>query len=105
MLAAGGGAIAAATFRHLADRQAFTCALDFSLPLVFVEWRAPRAVRVQRAASPHAAVVAPVASRPLGKACVPSASRAARVSTSSGQRALRASCWAVLPCTSLPIGP
>ena len=31
--------------------------------------------------------------------------RAARVSTRSGQRAVRASCCAVLPCTRRPIGP
>jgi uncharacterized protein len=44
------GAIVDATFRHLADRQAFASALGDSAPLMFVECQAPRSVLAQRAA-------------------------------------------------------
>ena len=40
-LAANGGAIVDATFRHRADRVAFTTALGASRPIVFIECRAP----------------------------------------------------------------
>ena len=43
-LAANGGAIVDATFRHRADRVAFTTALGASRPIVFIECRAPSAV-------------------------------------------------------------
>jgi uncharacterized protein len=49
-LTADGGAIVDATFRHRADRRAFTAALGASSPIVFIECRAPRAVLAQRAA-------------------------------------------------------
>ena len=49
-LAANGGAIVDATFRHRADRVAFTTALGASRPIVFIECRAPSAVLGQRAA-------------------------------------------------------
>lgn len=48
-LAANGGAIVDATFRHRADRLAFSAALKPSRPILFVECRAPRAVLAQRA--------------------------------------------------------
>jgi aminoglycoside phosphotransferase family enzyme/predicted kinase len=43
------GAIVDATFRHLADRQAFTSALGAAAPL-FIECQAPRAILAERAA-------------------------------------------------------
>jgi predicted kinase len=50
-LAANGGAIVDATFRHRADRLAFTAALGAYRPIVFIECQAPRAVLTQRAAT------------------------------------------------------
>ena len=49
-VATGGGAIVDATFRHLADRQAFVSALGATVPLLFIECQAPRAVLAERAA-------------------------------------------------------
>ena len=49
-LAGGGGAIVDATFRHRADRRAFTAALGASPPIVFIECQAPLAVLAHRAA-------------------------------------------------------
>jgi uncharacterized protein len=49
-VAAAGGAIVDATFRHLADRQTFASALGAAVPLVFIQCQAPRAVLVERAA-------------------------------------------------------
>ncbi len=49
-LATSGGAIVDATFRHLADRQAFAAALGLAAPLLFVECQAPGAVLAERAA-------------------------------------------------------
>jgi aminoglycoside phosphotransferase family enzyme/predicted kinase len=46
----GGGAIVDATFRHVADRVAFTSALGGAAPLLFIECQAPRSVRLERAA-------------------------------------------------------
>jgi aminoglycoside phosphotransferase family enzyme/predicted kinase len=49
-IAARGGAIVDATFRHLADRQAFAASFGHAAPAVFVECEAPRAVLLKRAA-------------------------------------------------------
>ena len=49
-LASDGGVIVDATFRHRADRAAFTTALGGSRPTVFIECQAPRAVLAKRAA-------------------------------------------------------
>jgi predicted kinase len=49
-LAVGGGAIVDATFRHRADRSAFTAALGGCRPTVFIECQAPPPVLTQRAA-------------------------------------------------------
>jgi uncharacterized protein len=46
----GRGAIIDATFRHLADRRAFSAALDGAAPVLFIECQAPPAVLAQRAA-------------------------------------------------------
>ena len=51
-VAARGGVIVDATFRHRADRDVFAAALG-PAPVIFVECRAPRAVLLQRAASRH----------------------------------------------------
>jgi aminoglycoside phosphotransferase family enzyme/predicted kinase len=48
-LATNRGAIIDATFRHLADRQAFASAFGSAAPMLFVECQAPRAVLAQRA--------------------------------------------------------
>lgn len=48
-LAANGGAIVDATFRHQAGRLAFTAALGVPRPIVFIECQAPPAVLAQRA--------------------------------------------------------
>ncbi len=48
-LAADGGVIVDATFRHRADRVAFSAALGGSLPKLFFECQAPRAVLATRA--------------------------------------------------------
>ena len=50
-LAADGGVIVDATFRHRADRVAFAAALGGSRPTVFIECQAPRAVLATRAAA------------------------------------------------------
>lgn len=47
-LATNGGAIVDATFRHLADREAFTSALSTAVPLLFIECQAPRALLAER---------------------------------------------------------
>jgi uncharacterized protein len=44
------GAIVDATFRHLADREAFASAFGCAAPLLFIECQAPSAVLAQRAA-------------------------------------------------------
>ena len=44
------GAIVDASFRHLADRQAFAAALGAAVRLVFIECQAPRAILAERAA-------------------------------------------------------
>ena len=49
-LAANGGAIVDATFRHEPDRHAFVAALGGTAPIVFIECCAPAAVLVRRAA-------------------------------------------------------
>ncbi len=49
-LAETGGVIVDATFRHRADRDAFTAALGGSRPTLFIECQAPRAVLAKRAA-------------------------------------------------------
>ena len=49
-VAAHGGAIVDATFRHLADREAFASAFAGRAPLLFIECDASRAILVQRAA-------------------------------------------------------
>jgi uncharacterized protein len=49
-LAADGGAIVDATFRHRADRRAFMAPLGASPPIVFIECRASRAVLAERSA-------------------------------------------------------
>jgi aminoglycoside phosphotransferase family enzyme/predicted kinase len=49
-LAASGGAIVDATFRHAEGRRAFCSTLDAPPPLLFVECQAPRAVLAERAA-------------------------------------------------------
>ena len=46
-----GGAIVDATFRHLADREAFDLAFGAAAPLIFVECQAPRSVLCERAVS------------------------------------------------------
>jgi len=46
---AGEGAIVDATFRHLADRQAFTTTFNRAAPLLFIECSAPGAVLLERA--------------------------------------------------------
>jgi predicted kinase len=48
-LTTSGGAILDATFRHLADRQAFSSALSAGVAAVFVECQAPSAVLAERA--------------------------------------------------------
>jgi aminoglycoside phosphotransferase family enzyme/predicted kinase len=48
-VAAAGGAIVDATFRHRADRGAFAAAFAGVAPLLFIECRAPAAVLAQRA--------------------------------------------------------
>jgi predicted kinase len=50
-VAAHGGAIVDATFRHLADREAFASAFTGRAPVLFIECDAPRAILAQRAAS------------------------------------------------------
>jgi hypothetical protein len=50
VLTTSGGAIVDATFRHLADRQAFASALSTAAPLLFVECQAPASVLAERAA-------------------------------------------------------
>ena len=49
-IAARGGAIVDATFRHRADRQAFAASFGDAAPAVFLECEAPRAVMLKRAA-------------------------------------------------------
>jgi uncharacterized protein len=49
-LAANGGVIVDATFRHEPDRHAFAAALGGTAPIVFIECRAPAAVLARRAA-------------------------------------------------------
>ncbi len=49
-VAGRGGAIVDATFRHLADRQAFAAAFAAAAPVLFIECRAPRSVLLERAA-------------------------------------------------------
>lgn len=49
-VAARGGAVVDATFRHLTDRQAFTSAFRGAAPTLFIECQAPRSVLAQRAA-------------------------------------------------------
>lgn len=49
-VAARGGVLVDATFRHRSDRDAFTAAFDHPAPLLFVECSAPSAVLAQRAA-------------------------------------------------------
>jgi uncharacterized protein len=49
-VAARGGAIVDATFRHLVDRQAFAATFADAAPVLFIECDAPRSVLVERAA-------------------------------------------------------
>jgi hypothetical protein len=49
-VAARGGAIVDATFRHIVDRQAFAASFGNAAPVVFIECVAPRAVLIDRAA-------------------------------------------------------
>jgi predicted kinase len=48
-LATTGGAIVDATFRHRADRRAFTASLGATSPTVFIECQAPRQILAERA--------------------------------------------------------
>jgi hypothetical protein len=48
-IAASGGAIVDATFRHLADRRSFTNAFRGAGPSLFIECQAPRSILAQRA--------------------------------------------------------
>ena len=50
LVAAGGGTIVDATFRHLNDRQAFAASFGRAGPVLFIECDAPRADRIDRAA-------------------------------------------------------
>ena len=49
-VAASGGTIVDATFRHVVDRQAFAASFGRAAPVLFIESAAPRSVLIERAA-------------------------------------------------------